>query len=854
KTRTTGFPSVMTIFSAPNYLDVYNNKAAVLKYENNVMNIRQFNCTPHPYWLPNFMDVFTWSLPFVGEKITDMLIAILNTCSKEELEDETPLSSAPSSPPLANMDPDSPEFKRRAIKNKILAIGRLSRVFQVLREESERVTELKTASGGRLPAGTLMLGAEGIKQAIHNFEDARKVDIQNERLPPSHEEVSRKSEEDRKQAFQRASFEAEHDSSLAQVARRISMSSGSRKNINKALDSVQLRQFCNFYLPIMSHPQLFSTIPQSAGRTEAAESSKAARVFSITCYCNQCFQANTSTIPRASYAARNALWSLTDDAVISLSGSHSAHRLVRTLLADPLSPESPWESQLASKTDEDGRGLLIRYGEAHQYDSRHPLLRILSIPSTMLNRHNVEILIYNALDGSDGMASSSEGQDLLVPALETLASASGRVTTVTYPVHKALIYGEGVPGLLACSQVINAAGVGQYTNAILGVVNVGWHIQGQELSLAMAFANLDQAEGAIAQIRQTVENSTDYEHNWLESNMSAVSDWIREGTESLASGVKPANTHLIQIILENTERAVVIEEAQRLRQLSIETVPDSVRYDLDESITSWAENAHTELRESLHNAFHGKNWGKLTWWKLLWRVDDVGMLSSEVLQRSWLVEAEKEIIWIGGRIQQAGFLDSNQRSSNSPNKKNERESKPTFGQEPPSPRLADMIDQPPVSSELIFFNPSNPRPQQISLARQSLSTVTVPPLQALSQRLLLQTLSTTAATTALSCLVYFSLSTTSIYEAGAIAAFGLVYSLRRLQRRWEDAKEVWMGSVREEGRRLLKTIENTFRRVVREGGKPKVDEAGLEERRLAREAVEDVRRALGNVAKMGKES
>jgi diadenosine tetraphosphatase ApaH/serine/threonine PP2A family protein phosphatase len=29
KTRTTGFPSVITIFSAPNYLDVYNNKGGL---------------------------------------------------------------------------------------------------------------------------------------------------------------------------------------------------------------------------------------------------------------------------------------------------------------------------------------------------------------------------------------------------------------------------------------------------------------------------------------------------------------------------------------------------------------------------------------------------------------------------------------------------------------------------------------------------------------------------------------------------------------------------------------------------------------------------------------------------------
>lgn len=228
KTRTTGFPSVMTIFSAPNYLDRYTNMAAVLKYENNVMNIRQFNCTPHPFWLSNFMDVFTWSLPFVGEKITDMLIAILNICSEEELEEEdTPLTdpASPASPSLpVDTDPtvNSSEIKRRAIKNKVLAIGRLSRVFRVLREQSEGVTELKIAAAGRLPPGTLMLGAEGIKQAIHNFEDARKVDLHNERLPPAYEEIIKQSEENRRVALEHAEQDAATDPDLAYMACRVS--------------------------------------------------------------------------------------------------------------------------------------------------------------------------------------------------------------------------------------------------------------------------------------------------------------------------------------------------------------------------------------------------------------------------------------------------------------------------------------------------------------------------------------------------------------------------------------------------------------------------------------------------------
>ena len=87
------------------------------------------------------MDAFTWSLPFVGSKITEMLLAILSICTEDELEDDSGSSvgdddDARTQASVENagyMSPADSVARRQQIRNKILAVGKMQRVFQILR-------------------------------------------------------------------------------------------------------------------------------------------------------------------------------------------------------------------------------------------------------------------------------------------------------------------------------------------------------------------------------------------------------------------------------------------------------------------------------------------------------------------------------------------------------------------------------------------------------------------------------------------------------------------------------------------------------------------------------------------------
>jgi serine/threonine-protein phosphatase 2B catalytic subunit len=166
-------PQVFTIFSAPNYCDAYKNKGSCLKIEDNSLNIRQFVWTTHPYYLPNFMDVFSWSLPFVAEKVTSMLKIILSKVTENKKEE-------------AKVALQTQNADRQGLRQKVLAVSRVMKFYRTLQQSQDDIIKLKQLSPDqKLPNGVLAGGKEAIKAALKTFDEAKLRDAESEMYPNS---------------------------------------------------------------------------------------------------------------------------------------------------------------------------------------------------------------------------------------------------------------------------------------------------------------------------------------------------------------------------------------------------------------------------------------------------------------------------------------------------------------------------------------------------------------------------------------------------------------------------------------------------------------------------------------------
>ncbi|OAF68153.1 hypothetical protein A3Q56_04090 [Intoshia linei] len=83
--------------------------------------------------------------------------------------------------------------RKDIIRNKIRAIGKMARSFQLLREENETILRLKGLTpSGSLPIGILSQGKAGLQSAmigignndVNSFAEAKNLDKINEHIPP----------------------------------------------------------------------------------------------------------------------------------------------------------------------------------------------------------------------------------------------------------------------------------------------------------------------------------------------------------------------------------------------------------------------------------------------------------------------------------------------------------------------------------------------------------------------------------------------------------------------------------------------------------------------------------------------
>uniref|UniRef100_A0A7S3P207 Uncharacterized protein n=1 Tax=Euplotes crassus TaxID=5936 RepID=A0A7S3P207_EUPCR len=175
------FPYVVTIFSAPNYCDYYSNKAAVLILKDDKISIKQYDQSEHPYFLPDQIDVFSWSLPFLADKVITMLKSLLeHGITDEDMVDEDLESEAVSKV----LETAERSKKVGVIKMKVKSVARMHKIFRTLKDENDLLLQIKgMAPDGKIPKGLLLEGRPAIRDTFKEFAQAKKLDEVNERYP-----------------------------------------------------------------------------------------------------------------------------------------------------------------------------------------------------------------------------------------------------------------------------------------------------------------------------------------------------------------------------------------------------------------------------------------------------------------------------------------------------------------------------------------------------------------------------------------------------------------------------------------------------------------------------------------------
>lgn len=546
-------------------------------------------------------------------------------------------------------------------------------------------------------------------------------------------------------------------------------------------------------------------------------------------------------------------------------GATAAKKLAQVLVVDALGDEEEWEGKILGEAC-DARSLLLRYGEPEDaLPADSPMVRTLLVPSPLLKRHGLEILVTGlngaGLSGYEGANKRELESSVLVPSLSMPMTNGGRIGFVRYPVHKALIVGDGVEGAVECGQLLKA---GLNPELIASAMNLSMTIPAASESTVQdeklgKIINIDLAGHALGLFRESRANGAQFSEEWEASRVSAISQWLAEANAKTSTGLKQAVQAQIDSALHATGQAVDQIQLERTAEVRKTTIADTKRQTLQEAITTWSAEAHKDLQINMTTAFESKSWHRTAWFRLLWRIDDVTFSAADILQRSWLNETEQNLAFLSGRIVESGIATGDELKLTGVEQrmleqgtKQEMETYEAVKDHKES--VAELMQMPAMLSKLqkqsgvnALFDP--PWPQMLTLSRATMLHTLVPSLHRRAQTLLISTLTTISGTTALGAWLMVATGGTGAAEAGAVAALGLVWSLRRMQTKWGAKRNDFELSVRENGRRVLAEVEGQLRSVVSQGGRVAVRPEDVQTWQRARDGVDRAREALAKTSR-----
>ncbi|CAG9954049.1 unnamed protein product [Clonostachys rosea f. rosea IK726] len=510
------------------------------------------------------------------------------------------------------------------------------------------------------------------------------------------------------------------------------------------------------------------------------------------------------------------------------SSTSTAKRLLRALLADPLVDQEAWERELDAYDVNQPLIVRIQQGDVKSglTMERHASLNEITISSPTLNGANLELLLMDTvlpMSPPEGASASSVESSILNPVVD-IPIGEDRYSQVETPVHKTILITDGFSGAVSISAASGKAL--DNVESVIAATNIpgmGKQASGAQVEVI----DLSLAEKAIGLFRQGPQHAMEYEKLWTTSNVSVLVHWLKQGIHTTDGATKPIVRRLIASVLQGVTAQLDGEEARELsKALGVKELPE--RDNLNQALAQWSQNAHSELQSELDQAFTGRRWRKLGWWKLFWRVDDVAMLTNEMLSQRFLPTAEQEIVYLTGRIAGPKGVNPNYAQPKSSQVLEHKATKLGSGEEAPIPT-------------------GLPRwPGHIAFTRRYLQNESVPALQALAQKLVMQSLGTSGIATSLAATFYLTSFVSTAYEAGAVAALGIVYSLGRMQKKWETARGFWEGDVREEGRKAVRGAEKSIADALN-GGKPAEDAELSTKIQKTRELLAQAEDALGRM-------